>query len=44
MLNSPLITRKNVVYINYIFSKDILGAIIETTVTILVTVVINMMN
>ena len=44
MLISPLIIRKYVVYINYIFMKDILGAIIATTVTILVTVVINIMN
>ena len=39
-----LIIKKYIVYINYIFMKDILGAIIATTVTILVTVVINIMN
>ena len=44
MLISPLIIRKYVVHINYIFMKDTLGAIIATTVTILVTVVINIMN
>ena len=44
MLISPLIIRKYVVYINYIFLKDILGAIIATTVIILGTVVINIMN
>ena len=37
MLISPLIIRKYVVYINYIFMKDIL-------VTIIVTIVINIMN
>ena len=39
-----LFIKKYIVYINYIFIKDILGAIIATTVTILVTIVINIMN
>ena len=39
-----LIIKKYVVYINYIFMKDILGAIMATTLTILVTIVINIMN